>query len=89
MQLSRTDHYARIEKKFFKKHRDLIEKYAKILKQLEVDPFDSTLKTHKLKGELDAYHACSLTYQYRIIITIKIIDDEIILMDIGSHDEVY
>ena len=52
MQLSRTLHYARVEKKFFKKHRDLISRYAEVLKQLEADPFDSTLKTHKLKGEL-------------------------------------
>jgi addiction module RelE/StbE family toxin len=89
MQLSRTLHYARVEKKFFKKHRDLIPKYAEVLRQLETDPFDGTLKTHKLKGELDKYYACSLTYQYRIILTIKIVDDEIVLMDIGSHDEVY
>ncbi len=89
MQLSRTDHYARVEKKFFKKHRDLIPKYAKVLKQLEMDPFESSLKMHKLKGSLEAYHACSLTYQYRIVITVKIVEDEIILMDIGSHDEVY
>lgn len=89
MQLGRTYHYERVEKKFFKKHRDLMPKYAKILKQLEMNPFESTLKTHKLKGELDKYFACSLTYEYRIILTIRIVEDEIILMDIGSHDEVY
>lgn len=89
MQLSRTFHYKIVEKKFFKKHRDLIPKYSKVLKQLKMDPFEGTLKTHKLKGELDKYFACSLTYEYRIILTIKIVEDEIILMDIGSYDEVY
>ncbi len=89
MQLSRTALYERREKKFFKKHRDLIPQYATVLNKLETDPFDATLKTHKLKGELDKYFSCSLTYEFRIILTIKMIEDEIILMDIGSHDEVY
>ena len=32
---------------------------------------------------------CSLTYQYRIILTIEIRDEEIFLVNIGTHDEVY
>jgi len=44
---------------------------------------------HKLKGDLSKYHSCSLTYEYRIVLTLKIVDEEIILVNIGSHDEVY
>jgi mRNA-degrading endonuclease RelE of RelBE toxin-antitoxin system len=29
------------------------------------------------------------TSQYRIVLTLKIVDEEIILVNIGSHDDVY
>ena len=89
MKLSKTFHYSKVEKKFFKKHKDLISKYSNVLNQLKNDPFDKTLKTHKLKGDLKDFYSCSLTYSYRIIITIKIVDEEIILVNIGTHDNVY
>ena len=38
----------------------------KILKKLKNNPFDESLKTHKLKGDLKEFYACSLDYQYRI-----------------------
>ena len=33
--------------------------------------------------------AVSVTYEYRIILTLEVTEREIILLDIGSHDEVY
>ncbi len=89
MQLFKTAQYDRSEKKFFKQHSDLLDKYSKVLKQLEINPFEPSLKTHKLKGELSKYHSCSLTHDYRIVLIIKIVDNEIILINIGSHDNVY
>ncbi len=89
MILSKTASYTRSEKKFFKQHKHLLDKYGTILKQLKNNPFEASLKTHKLKGELNKYHSCSLTYEYRIVLTIKLIDNEIILINIGTHDEVY
>jgi addiction module RelE/StbE family toxin len=89
MRLIKTSSYGRNEKKFFKQHKNLIDKYFKILKQLQNNPFEQSLKTHKLKGNLQEYYACYLTYEYRIVLTIKVIDEEVILMNIGSHDEVY
>lgn len=53
--------------------------------------FSSSLKTHKLKGEFEGYWSCSVTYDIRIIF--KIVKDEsedaILLLSIGTHDEVY
>ena len=89
MKLSKTLHYSKVERKFFKKHQNLLDRYASVLNKLQIDPFEPSLKTHKLKGELEKFYACSLTYEYRIILTIKIVDDEVILMNIGSHDDVY
>lgn len=49
------------------------------------DPFSSTLKTHKLSGELDGYWAFSITYQDRVIFRF-VSDTEVIFFRIGSHD---
>jgi len=89
MQLVRDDKYTKREKKFFKNHQDLIGKYAQILKKLQKDHHDSSLKLHPLKGQLTGFHSVSLTFQYRIILILLIKDDKILLTDIGTHDEVY
>jgi len=89
MRLEKTNYYSKIEKKFFKKHQNLLSKYSLILKKLQNNPFDNSLKTHKLKGNLSEFYACSLNYEYRIVMIIEIIDDKIILINIGTHDDVY
>ncbi len=89
MQLVRGDKYIKTERKFFKKHPNLIYKYSEILKMLQINPFDKSLKTHKLHGKLKELYACNLDYQYRIILSIVIIENQIYLVDIGTHDEVY
>jgi addiction module RelE/StbE family toxin len=88
-QIKQTDTFEKKSIKFFKKHRDLVPKFKKVIKKLTNDPFENSLKTHKLKGNLSDFYACSLTYQYRIILTIEIRDEEIFLVNIGTHDEVY
>jgi len=87
--INQTDTFDKKSVKFFKKHRDLVPKFKEVIEKLIENPFDNSLKTHKLKGNLSDYHACSLTYQYRIILTIEIKDEEIILVNIGTHDDVY
>ena len=87
--LKQTDSFKKTAKKFFRKHRNLINKFETVTSQLNINPFHSSLKTHKLKGNLNGKYACSLTYEYRIVLTIEIIDKEIYLIDIGTHDEVY
>ena len=89
MQLVRDERYTKIERKFFKKHQNLIEKYSKILKKLQKNHNDSSLKLHPLKGQLKGFYAISLTLQYRIILILIIENDKIVLTDIGTHDKVY
>ncbi|MBF0518837.1 MAG: type II toxin-antitoxin system mRNA interferase toxin, RelE/StbE family [Nitrospirae bacterium] len=62
-------------------------KLSKVLKQLRTDPFDPTLKTHKLTGYLDGVYSCSLSHEVRILFTIT--GDTIHLMNIGRHEDVY
>lgn len=89
MKLVKTEFYSKKEQVFLRKHNNLIDKYKETLKKLEINPFDSSLKTHKLKGELKKFHACSINYEYRIVFILLIQDNEITLLDVGTHDEVY
>ncbi|MFK5975270.1 MAG: type II toxin-antitoxin system mRNA interferase toxin, RelE/StbE family [Sulfurovum sp.] len=84
-----SDKFRKKSKKFFKRHPNLKYKFKNIINQLSLNPFEPSLKTHKLKGNLKELYACSLNYEYRLILSIVIIDNEIYLLDIGTHDEVY
>jgi mRNA-degrading endonuclease YafQ of YafQ-DinJ toxin-antitoxin module len=57
------------------------------------DPYNPILRTHKLKGKLSGAYACSVEYDCRIIFSFEynqeIEETEIMLIDIGTHDEVY
>lgn len=81
--------FLRQARKFFKKHPDLKPSFAKVLADLQRDPFQPHLELHPLTGKLSGCHAVSLTYSYRITLTLLITEQEIILLDIGSYDEVY
>lgn len=70
--------------------RPLIEK---TLRQLAEDPFHPSLRTHKLMGEMSDVWSCSVNYSDRLLFEfVKNPDsdlDAILLVNIGSHDEVY
>jgi len=88
MKIITTTSYKRKEKKFFKKRPELKEKYKAVLKILAVDPKDRRLGLHKIYKSPPVY-SISLTGSYRIILDFIILNDEILLIDIGNHDEVY
>jgi len=81
--------FLRQARKFFRKHPDLKPRFAKALTDLQHDPFQPSLALHPLTGRLAGCHAVSLTYSYRITLTLLVSEEEIILLDIGGHDEVY
>ena len=87
--LIRTDEYFKKLKKFIKKHPDVLERYIKTIKLLEIDPYHPSLRLHKLKGSLKEYQSISITMKYRVVIDFIIKDNEIIPIDIGTHDEEY
>jgi len=72
---------------------DLTQKIEKTLECLADDPFDPVLRTHKLKGELAGSWACTVEYDCRIVFDFvhnsETGQEEILLFDIGKHDEVY
>ncbi|AFZ45990.1 plasmid stabilization system [Cyanobacterium stanieri PCC 7202] len=84
-----TKSYNNKAKKFIKKHPDLIKQYEKTLKLLELNPHHPSLRLHQLKGKLQDLHSVSINISYRICLHLLIREKEIILVDIGSHNEVY
>jgi len=52
------------------------------------DPFDTGLKTHKLTGKLKELWAFSVAYDCRVVF-IFLNEKTVLLVDIGTHDEVY
>lgn len=84
-----TAHFTRAAEKFKKRHPELKKKVAGILRDLEKDPFHPHLEYHHLGVKLKGKQAISITDSYRITMTIMITEKEIILLDIGTHDEVY
>ena len=72
-----------------KKHPELLRQYEKTLKLLEVNPFHPSLRLHELKGKLKGLYSVSINMSYRIVINFIITDQDIILINIGSHEQVY
>jgi len=84
-----SDGYEKKACQFFKKHPDLIEKYAKTLRVLQANPQHPSLRLHPLKGKLKGLHSVSINMSYRITLELMITDKEIILISVGSHDQAY
>jgi addiction module RelE/StbE family toxin len=91
--LLRDESFNRAIKRRCKNRPQLQTKVLEILCTLERDPFSSSLKTHKLQGDLKGLWACSVEYDFRIIFKFVSLDgepeDAIVLIDVGTHDEVY
>ena len=80
--------FLKILKKWKKKHPDLLSKFEEKLIVFCSDPFNNTLRTHSLSGNLKEYYALSITYDQRLVFKF-ISENKVLLIDIGSHDEVY
>lgn len=64
-------------------------RYIKTLQLLELDPFHPSLRLHSLSGHMDGLYSVSINMAYRIVIEFEIRDEEIILVNVGHHEEVY
>jgi addiction module RelE/StbE family toxin len=85
--------FKRAFKTIIKRQPDLKPKIEAKLKLLADDPYNPILRTHKLKGKLSGAWACSVEYDCRIVFSFEqnqqTLEEEINLIDIGTHDEVY
>ena len=80
----------------FKKHyRQRIDNNPKLVKKtmerlqlFQENPSNPILKDHQLKGDKSEFRAFSVTGDIRIVYLPEP-QDEVILLDIGSHNQVY
>ena len=88
-----TPKFKRAFRKFVRRNAELQQRIEDTLQQMEADVFFSGLGTHKLSSQLDGFQSCSCGYDCRVVFSIEQ-DAEtkievIVLLDIGTHDEVY
>ncbi|MBW4536589.1 MAG: type II toxin-antitoxin system mRNA interferase toxin, RelE/StbE family [Pleurocapsa minor HA4230-MV1] len=85
--------FKRAFRKFTRRNPKLQAKIENVIIKLSEDILDPALGTHKLDGKLADLLSCSCGYDCRIIFAIEkeqeINETLIILLDIGTHDEVY
>jgi addiction module RelE/StbE family toxin len=85
--------FVRAFKRLIRQNPRLRPQIEQILQQLAEEPFHPSLHTHKLKGDLSGRWSCSIDYSNRIVF--KFVnnpdtdEEEILLLTLGSHDEVY
>ncbi len=92
-QLIRTSKFRRALKKFVGRDVGLQRQVERTLGQMAEDIFAPNLMCHGLTGKYDGLRACSCGYDCRIIFymekNLETNEEEIILLNVGSHDEVY
>ena len=81
-------------KEFLKNYKKRIKPYPKLAsqftKQLTIfikNPKETCLRDHKLVGKKKSFRAFSISGDIRVVYLI--VNDEIWLYDIGSHNQVY
>ncbi|MEY2802776.1 MAG: hypothetical protein RL657_112 [Pseudomonadota bacterium] len=84
-----TESYNRRAAKWLSKHPDLEANYLKTLLLLQANPHHPSLRLHALSGRLAGLHSISINLAQRITLELLIRDQEVVLVNVGSHDEVY
>lgn len=88
-----TPRFQRSFRKFVRRNPQLQRNIEKTLVKMREDIFIAALGTHKLTGDLLSLLACSCGYDCRIVFSIQQQPDTqkevILLLDVGTHDEVY
>ncbi len=80
--------FKRVYQKKVRNNPDLKKRFWKALGMLSKNPFHPALRTHKLVGKLEGLWAFSVAYDCRVVFRFMN-GDEVLLVDIGSHEEVY
>ncbi len=76
---------SRFKRSFIKLPPKIKKDFDQKIKIFFNDPFASSLRTHKLKGNLADYYAFYLKEGYRVLFDFE--GDTVILVNIGSHKD--
>ena len=81
--------YEEKAKRFIKKHPELKKQYEKTLQLLELNPFHPSLRLHQFKTHSFEGYSVSINLSYRISIEFLVTEKEILLVNIGDHQDIY
>ena len=81
--------YIKRAKKFLRKHPQIQGQYRKTLQLLELNPNHPSLRLHDLEGRLQGMSSVSINMSYRIVLEFEIRGKEILLINVGDHNQVY
>ena len=84
-----TEGYNKRASKWLGKHAAVLDQYLKTLQLMELNINHPSLRLHKLSGRLNGLSSVSINVSYRITLELIIQDKDIIMINIGAHDEVY
>lgn len=88
-----TPKFERAFRKLTSKNPALQPQIEATLQRLAENPADPRLKTHRLSGQLAGLLACSVAYDCRIVFSRqkhpKTGTEALLLVNIGTHEEVY
>ena len=76
-------------KKFLWKHPELVKQYTKTLQLLEINPYHHSLRLHQFKTSSFEGYSVSINLSYRISMEFIVTESEIVLVNIGDHQDIY
>jgi len=84
-----TEQYNKKVAKFIKRHPDVLSQYQKTLELMSLNPHHPSLRLHELKGRFEGLSSISINTKYRITLEMIVTPKEIILINVGDHDQIY
>ena len=79
--------FKRALKRTCMKNPNFLDTYKNFFNYFVKNPKDPKYQVHKLKEDLTGYYSAKIEYDLRLIFSYK--NEEITLIDIGTHDQVY
>lgn len=88
IKVSFSSSFRRAFKKRIKGSTEIESRFWAKLEVFTNNPFDPSLRTHKLSGKLKDLWSFSIEYDQRVIFYFTD-EGNVVFVDIGNHDEVY
>jgi toxin HigB-1 len=88
VQITQSSSFKRAYKKRVKYNKELEGLFWKKVEVFIKDPYDKSLRTHKLSGKLEGLWSFTVQYDCRVIFFFED-NEKVVFTDIGSHEEVY
>lgn len=89
IELTWDSNFKRSYKERIRNNPRLKKKFWDTMEMFSLNPFDSGLRTHKLSGKLNGLWAFSVANDCRVIFKFYDDNESVLLIDIGTHEEVY